>query len=69
MYVSAAMGVCYTIVTGIRLMLFAPQVIGVFTNKAEIVEYGVYILKFFCPYYWMLGILQVLAGTIRFHGW
>lgn len=64
-YVSAAMGVCYTIVTGILLMLFAPQVIGVFTNKAEVVEYGVYILKFFCPYYWMLGILQVLAGTIR----
>lgn len=65
MYVSVAMGVCYTIVTGILLMLFAPQVIGVFTNKAEVVEYGVYILKFFCPYYWMLGILQVLAGTIR----
>ena len=65
MYVSVAMGVCYTIVTGILLMLFAPQVIGVFTNKAEVVEYGVYILKFFCPYYWMLGIMQVLAGTIR----
>lgn len=65
MYVSAAMGVFYTVFTGILLMLFAPQVIGVFTNKAEVVEYGVYILKFFCPYYWMLGILQVLAGTIR----
>ncbi len=65
MYVSVAMGVCYTILTGILLILFAPQVIGVFSGKQEVVAYGVYILKFFCPFYWMLGILQVLAGTIR----
>ncbi len=65
MYVSVAMGVCYTIFTGIVLILFAPQVISVFSKKQEVVAYGVYILKFFCPFYWMLGILQVLAGTIR----
>lgn len=65
MYVSVAMGVCYTIFTGIVLILFAPQVISVFSRKQEVVAYGVYILKFFCPFYWMLGILQVLAGTIR----
>lgn len=22
-------------------------------------------MKFFCPFYWMLGILHILAGTIR----
>ncbi len=65
MYVSVAMGVCYTIFTGVMLILLAPQVIGVFSQKQEVVEYGVYILKFFCPFYWMLGILQVLAGTVR----
>ena len=65
MYVAVAMGVCYTIFTGTLLILFAPQVIGVFSGKEEVVAYGVYILKFFCPFYWMLGILQVLAGTIR----
>lgn len=65
MYVSVGMGIAYTILTGILLILFAPQVIGVFTGKAEVVAYGVYILKFFCPFYWMLAILQVLAGTIR----
>lgn len=43
MYVSVAMGVCYTIFTGILLILFAPQVIGVFTGKQEVVGYGVYI--------------------------
>lgn len=65
MYVSVAMGIIYTISTGILLLLFAPQVIGVFTQNAEVVEYGVYIMKFFCPFYWMLGILHILAGTIR----
>ncbi len=65
MYVSVGMGVAYTIVTGILLLLFAPQVIRVFSSEQDVVAYGVYIMKFFCPFYWMLGILQVLAGTIR----
>ena len=65
MYVSVAMGMIYTVATGILLLLFAPQVIGVFTSKTEVVEYGVYIMRFFCPFYWLLGFLHVMAGTIR----
>ena len=65
MYVSVAMGIIYTVCTGILLLTFAPQVIGVFTQNGKVVEYGVYIMKFFCPFYWMLGILHILAGTIR----
>lgn len=65
MYVSVAMGIIYTVCTGILLLAFAPQVIGVFTQNGKVVEYGVYIMKFFCPVYWMLGILHILAGTIR----
>lgn len=65
MYVSVAMGIIYTVCTGILLLTFAPQVIGVFTQNGKVVEYGVYIMKFFCPFYWMLGILHILSGTIR----
>lgn len=65
MYVSVGMGIIYTILTGILLLIFAPQVIGVFTKNQEVVAYGVYMMKFFCPFYWILGILQVLSGTIR----
>ena len=65
MYVSVAMGIIYTVCTGILLLTFAPQVIGVFTQNGKVVEYGVYIMKFFCPFYLMLGILHILAGTIR----
>lgn len=65
MYVSVAMGIIYTVCTGILILAFAPQVIGVFTQNGKVVEYGVYIMRFFCPFYWMLGILHILAGTIR----
>ena len=65
MYVSLAMGIIYTIATGILLLIFAPQVIGIFTDNQEVVTYGVYIMKFFCPFYWSLAILHVLSGTIR----
>lgn len=65
LYTSVGMGVAYTVMTGILLMLFAPQVIGVFTRNTEVVECGVYIMRFFCPFYWILSILQILSGTIR----
>ena len=65
MYISTAMGAGYSVITGIVLLIFAPQVIGVFTTNHKVVEYGVYIMKYFCPFYWMLGILHVLGGTIR----
>ena len=65
MITSVAMGVVYTVATGILLLAFAPQVIGVFTKKREVVECGVYIMRFFCPFYWMLAVLQILSGTIR----
>ncbi len=59
------MGAGYSVLTGIMLLIFAPQVIGVFTTNQKVVEYGVYIMRYFCPFYWMLGILHVLGGTIR----
>ena len=65
MYVSVGMGVLYTILSGILLLTFAPQIIGVFTKNPGVVEFGVYIMRYFCPFYWLLGILQVLSGTIR----
>lgn len=63
--VSTAMGVGYTLITGSLLLIFAPQVIGIFTDKPEVVEYGAYIMKFFCPFYCMLSFLHVVAGTVR----
>lgn len=65
MWVSLTMGVLYTIATGVLLLLFAPQIIGVFTDNKEVVQHGVHILKFFCPFYYLLAIMHELSGTIR----
>ena len=65
LYVSAGMVILYTVVTGALLLLFASPVIGVFTGDADVVAYGVYIMKYFCPFYWSLALLHVISGTIR----
>ena len=65
MWVSTGMGVGYTIISGILLLMFAPQSIGVFSGKPDVVQYGIYVMKFFCPFYWLLGFLHVMAGTVR----
>lgn len=65
MFTSAAMGIVYAVASGILLMLFAPQVIGVFTSDREVVECGIYLMRFFCPFYWGIAILHILAGTMR----
>lgn len=65
MWVSLTMGVVYTIATGVLLLLFAPQIIGVFSSNKEVVHYGVYVMKYFCPFYYLLAIMHELSGTIR----
>lgn len=65
MVTATGMGIAYTILSGVMLLLFAPQVIGVFTENKAVVQCGVYIMKYFCPFYWILAILQITAGTIR----
>lgn len=65
MWVSMAMGVVYTFITMILLLKFGSQIVGVFVNDAEVISLGVYILRFFCPFYFILAIMHILAGTVR----
>ena len=65
MWTALAMGIGYTILSSTGIMLFGRQTIGVFVNDAEVLELGCYILKFFCPFYFLLAIIHVLAGTVR----
>lgn len=65
MFTSVGMGIGYTIVSGIMLMVFAPQIISVFTKNEQVVQCGVYVMRYFSPFYWILAILQILSGTIR----
>jgi putative MATE family efflux protein len=55
----------YTIATGILLLTFSRQIMRLFTSDPDVIAYGRLIMWYFCPFYWLLGILHGLAGTVR----
>lgn len=65
MKVSIGMGVGYALVTGALLLIFGRQIMEVFTDNKEVVAYGVEMMRYFCPFYFVLAIMQILSGTIR----
>ena len=65
MYSSLIMVLVYTVFIGAVLLIFSHQVLGLFTHSAQVIKYGQLAMKYFCPYYFLLGILNVLAGTVR----
>ena len=63
--VTLGMCIIYTIIAGILLLLFQNPIMRMFSSDAEVVAYGCHAMIYFCPFYWMLGILHSLAGTVR----
>ncbi len=64
-WVTLAMGVLYTLCTGTLLLVFQNPIMHLFTGDETVIAYGKICMLYFCPFYWMLGILQGLAGTVR----
>ena len=64
-WVALALSVGYTLTSSTLIILFGKQVLGIFVNDPEVISLGCYILKFFCPFYFLLAIMHSLAGTIR----
>lgn len=64
-WVALALSVGYTLTSSTLIILFGKQVLGIFVNEPEVISLGCYILKFFCPFYFLLAIMHSLAGTIR----
>lgn len=64
-FVTLGMCIVYTILTGILLLVFQDSIMHLFTGDETVVAYGKICMLYFCPFYWMLGILQGLAGTVR----
>ncbi len=65
MWVTLAMGVIYTIITGVLLLTFSEPIMRLFSRKEEVIYYGRLAMKYFCPYYFVISILNCLAGTVR----
>ena len=65
MWTTIGMGMIYTIVTGALILLFSNEIMRLFTEDKEVIAYGRRAIMFFCPFYFILSILQSLAGTVR----
>ena len=65
MWTALGMGVVYTVITGILLLVFADPIIRLFTNDDAVAACGETAMKYFCPFYFLLAIMNVLAGAVR----
>ena len=65
MWVTVAMSFFYTVLTGILLLAFQSPIMHLFTQDETVVAFGCTAMHYFCPFYWELGILHGLAGTVR----
>ena len=65
MWSALTMGIIYTVIIGVVLLMSSHAVLGLFTKNSEVITYGQHAMKYFCPFYFLLGILNILAGTVR----
>ena len=65
MWTALIMGVVYTVIIGVVILITSHTVLGLFTKDNEVITYGQLAMKYFCPFYFLLGILNILAGTVR----
>lgn len=65
MWVTLAMGIICTVATGVLILTFSHQIMGIFTRDPEVIEYAILAMKYFCPFYFLLSIMHELAGTVR----
>ena len=65
MRLTLMMGLCYTAATGALLLAFSAPLMRLFTDNAAAVSYGQLAMRYFCPFYFLLGVMHILAGTVR----
>lgn len=56
--------IIYTTITGIFLLAFSEEIIGIFTNDVEAISYGVEALWWFTPFYAFYAIMMIFTGTL-----
>ena len=64
-WVTIALGVCYTLTTGALLLLGQDPIMRLFTTDEAVIAFGCSAMRWFCPFYFLLSILHGLAGAVR----
>lgn len=62
------MAIVAVITLGIPTFIFAEQLISLFSNKAEVIDYGARQLRIVVPFYTFLTITSILSGALRGSG-
>ena len=62
---AAGITVCVTLLLSIPVIVFAPQIVAFFNNKAEVVEYGTMLLRWLSPFYVLCCFNQMYASALR----
>ena len=65
MWVTVVMNLVYTLVTGALLLLCSGPLLRLFNSDPEVVSVGAHAMRYFCPFYFLLGAMHALAGTVR----
>ena len=65
LWITIVMGVVYTVIIGILLLIFAQPIMQLFTQDEKIIDAGIRAMKYFCPFYALLSILHSLVGAVR----
>lgn len=65
MKTSISIGAGYAVVAGAAMLVFGPYIIRIFTGEQEVIETGIYMMKYLYPTYWVLAIMHILIGAIR----
>lgn len=63
--VTVIMCTVYTVISGAALLIFAHGVMHLFSSDESVIEYGIAAMKYFCPFYWILGLMHALGGAVR----
>lgn len=48
----------------VPILAFAPHLIALFNKEAEVIEYGVFLLRFMTPFYALVAMNSVLSGAL-----
>ena len=65
LYVTLAMGVGYVIVTGSLIFIFGRPLMRIFVNDDAVIDLGLYIMRFFCPFFALNTIMHITCGAVR----
>ena len=59
------MSISVTMTLAVVMVIFAPQLLRMFSSESDVLEYGVYFVRFISPFYALMCFTNSYAGALR----